>query len=94
LLDVSRLLPGGLFSGAGNPVAHLVSLPIAPAVLAGYVAGVSVLAPRRTLRHNMACSPANLDHGGQANYAAAEMGLVGLSRAIAIVARGRGSCPG
>jgi hypothetical protein len=29
LLDASRLLPGGLFSGAGNPVAHLVSLPIA-----------------------------------------------------------------
>jgi hypothetical protein len=52
--DASRLMPGGPFSGAGNPVAHLVSLPIAAAVLAAYVTGLSVLAPRRTLRHNMA----------------------------------------
>ena len=84
--------PEGLFCGAGNPVAHVVSLPIAAAVLVGYVAGLSVLAPRRTLRHTWPGSPANLDHGGRADYAVAEISLVGLPRAIAIGARGRGSC--
>ena len=36
--DVSRFLPGGLFSGADNPAAHLLPLPVAAAVLAAYVA--------------------------------------------------------
>jgi ABC-2 type transport system permease protein len=52
--DVSRFLPGGLFSGADNPATHLLPLPIAAAVLAAYVAGLSVLAARTTLRHDIA----------------------------------------
>ena len=52
--DISRYLPGGLFSGADNPAAHLLPLPVAAAVLAAYVAGLSVLAARTTLRHDVA----------------------------------------
>jgi ABC-2 type transport system permease protein len=52
--DVSRFLPGGLFSGADNPAAHLLPLAIAAPVLAAYVAGLSVLAARTTLRHDIA----------------------------------------
>jgi ABC-2 type transport system permease protein len=52
--DISRFLPGGLFSGADNPATHLLPLPIAAAVLAVYVAGLSVLAARTTLRRDIA----------------------------------------
>jgi hypothetical protein len=52
--DVSRYLPGGLFSGADNPAADLLPLPLAAAVLAAYVAGVSALAARTTLRRDIA----------------------------------------
>jgi ABC-2 type transport system permease protein len=52
--DVSRFLPGGLFSGADNPATTLLPLPIAAAVLAVYVAGLSVLTARTTLRHDIA----------------------------------------
>ena len=52
--DVSRFLPGGLFSGADNPTANLLPLPIAAALLAAYVVGLSVLATRTTLRHDIA----------------------------------------
>lgn len=52
--DVSRYLPGGLFSGADNPTANLLPLPIAAALLTTYVIGLSVLATRTTLRHDIA----------------------------------------
>ena len=52
--EVSRFLPGGLFSGADNPAAHLLPLPVAVAVLAAYVAGLSLLAAATTLRHDIA----------------------------------------
>ena len=52
--NVSRYLPGGLFSGADNPATNLLPLPIAAAVLAVYVAALSVLAARTTLRHDIA----------------------------------------
>jgi ABC-type transport system involved in multi-copper enzyme maturation permease subunit len=52
--EVSRFLPGGLFSGVDNPAAHLLPLPVAAAVLAAYVAGLSLLAARTTLRRDIA----------------------------------------
>jgi hypothetical protein len=52
--DVSRFLPGGLFSGADNPAAHLLPLPLAIAVLAAYVAGLSLLTAATTLRRDIA----------------------------------------
>jgi ABC-2 type transport system permease protein len=52
--DVSRYLPGGLFSGADNPTANLLPLPIAATLLAAYVIALSVLATRTTLRHDIA----------------------------------------
>jgi ABC-2 type transport system permease protein len=52
--DVSRFLPGGLFSGADNPSTNLLPLPVAAAVLAAYVAALSLLAVRTTLRHDIA----------------------------------------
>jgi len=52
--DVSRFLPGGLFSGADNQAAHLLPLPVATAVLAAYVAGLSLLAAGTTLRRDIA----------------------------------------
>jgi ABC-2 type transport system permease protein len=52
--DVSRYLPGGLFSGADNPATNLLPLPLAAAVLAAYVAALSVLAVRTTLRRDVA----------------------------------------
>jgi ABC-2 type transport system permease protein len=52
--DVSRYLPGGLFSGVDNPAANLLPLPLAVAVLAAYVAGLSALAARTTLRRDIA----------------------------------------
>jgi ABC-2 type transport system permease protein len=51
--DVSRFLPGGLFSGADNPVANLLPVPVAVAALVAYVVGLSVLAVRTTLRHDI-----------------------------------------
>jgi len=51
---VSRFLPGGLFSGADNPAADLLPLPIAAAVLVAYVGGLSILAARTTLRRDIA----------------------------------------
>src|SRR4051812_10567734 len=38
---VSRFLPGGLFSGADNPAAHLLPLPIPATAPAAYVAGLT-----------------------------------------------------
>jgi ABC-2 type transport system permease protein len=52
--EVSRFLPGGLFSGADNQAAHLLPLPVAAAVLAAYVAGLSLLAAGTTLRRDIA----------------------------------------
>ena len=52
--DVSRFLPGGLFAGADNPATNLLPVPLAAAALAAYVAGLSVLAARTTLRHDIA----------------------------------------
>ena len=52
--DVSRFLPGGLFSGADNQAVHLLPLPVATAVLAAYVAGLSLLAAGTTLRRDIA----------------------------------------
>jgi len=51
--EVSRFLPGGLFSGVDNQAAHLLALPVAVAVLAAYVAGLSLLAAGTTLRHDI-----------------------------------------
>ena len=51
---ISRYLPGGVFSGADNPTANLLPLPIAAALLTAYVVGLSVLATRTTLRHDIA----------------------------------------
>ena len=52
--EISRFLPGGLFSGVDNPAAHLLPLPVAVAVLAAYVGGLSLLAAATTLRHDIA----------------------------------------
>jgi ABC-2 type transport system permease protein len=52
--EVSRFLPGGLFSGVDNQAAHLLPLPVAAAVLAAYVAGLSLLAAGTTLRRDIA----------------------------------------
>ena len=52
--DVSRFLPGGLFSGADNPAAHLLPLPVAIAVLTAYIAGLSLVAAGTTLRQDIA----------------------------------------
>ena len=51
--DISRFLPGGLFSGVDNQAAHLLPLPVAAAVLAAYVAGLSLLAAGTTLRRDI-----------------------------------------
>jgi ABC-2 type transport system permease protein len=52
--DVSHFLPGGLFSGADQPGADLLPLPLAAAILAIYVAALGVLALRTTLRGDIA----------------------------------------
>jgi len=52
--EVSRFLPGWLFSGADNPAVHLLPLPVAAALLAAYVAGLSLLAAGTTLRRDIA----------------------------------------
>ena len=52
--EVSRFLPGGLFSGVDNQAAHLLPLPVAAAVLAAYVAGLSLVAAGTTLRRDIA----------------------------------------
>ena len=52
--EVSRFLPGGLFSGADNQAAHLLALPVAATVLAAYVAALTLLAARTTLRRDIA----------------------------------------
>src|SRR3954464_12593889 len=51
--EVSRFLPGGLFSGVDNQAAHLLPLPVAAAVLAVYVTGLSLLAARTALRRDI-----------------------------------------
>ena len=51
--DVSRYLPGGLFSGADNAAADLLPLSLAAALLAAYVAAVSVLAVCTSLRRDI-----------------------------------------
>jgi hypothetical protein len=52
--EVSRFLPGGLFSGVDNQAAQLLPLPVAAAVLAAYVAGLSLVAASTTLRRDIA----------------------------------------
>ena len=46
--DVSRFLPGGLFSGTDQT--DLLAVPLALALLAGYAVLLSVTAARTTLR--------------------------------------------
>lgn len=51
LPDVSRFLPGGLFSGAGDT--DLLGAPVAVALLAAYTVALAALAARTTLRQDV-----------------------------------------
>ena len=51
LPGVSRFLPGGLFSGAGDT--DLLALPVALALLAAYTAALATVAARTTLREDV-----------------------------------------
>jgi ABC-2 type transport system permease protein len=54
LPGISRFLPGGAFSGVDTTGLHLLPLYAAVPLLAAYVAAISLLALRTTLRRDIA----------------------------------------